>query len=173
MWSHSFPTVLLRNLHTIKLARLKCACMLSRSAVLDSFRPLCYSVHGIFQARILEWVVISSSKGSSWPRNGTCVSGISCIADGLFIHWANWEVLSGGSPMWVWLPPNMGAQLQGWTSQERKWSGSHVTSMTSLQKSCSVISAMFSSLEPSHIQKQEESDDISWMAHDKKCVDTS
>ena len=26
------------------------------------------SVHGIFQARVLEWVVISSSGGSSWPQ---------------------------------------------------------------------------------------------------------
>ena len=29
------------------------------------------SIHGILQARILEWVVISSSRGSSWPRDGT------------------------------------------------------------------------------------------------------
>ena len=29
------------------------------------------SVHGIFQARILEWVAISFSRGSSWPRNWT------------------------------------------------------------------------------------------------------
>ena len=28
------------------------------------------SVHGILQARILEWVAISSSRGSSWPRDG-------------------------------------------------------------------------------------------------------
>ena len=32
------------------------------------------SVHGILQARILEWVAISFSRGSSWPRNGTQVS---------------------------------------------------------------------------------------------------
>ena len=36
------------------------------------------SVHGILQARILEWVAISSSRGSSWPRDQTHVSGISC-----------------------------------------------------------------------------------------------
>ena len=29
------------------------------------------SVHGILQARILEWVAISFSRGSSWPRNRT------------------------------------------------------------------------------------------------------
>ena len=35
------------------------------------------SVHGIFQARILEWIAISSSRGFSPPRNQTDVS---CIA---------------------------------------------------------------------------------------------
>ena len=34
------------------------------------------SVHGIFQARILEWVAISFSRGSSWPRDWTQVSHI-------------------------------------------------------------------------------------------------
>ena len=37
------------------------------------------SVHGIFQARILEWVVISFSRVSSLPRNQTHVSSVSCI----------------------------------------------------------------------------------------------
>ena len=37
------------------------------------------SVHGILQARILEWVAISFSRGSSQPRDGTCISCISCI----------------------------------------------------------------------------------------------
>ena len=31
-------------------------------------------VHRIFQARMLEWVAISSFRGSSWPRDQTCVS---------------------------------------------------------------------------------------------------
>ena len=42
----------------------------------------CYSLPGIFQARILEWVAISFSRGSSRPRNWTQVS---CIASG-FLH---------------------------------------------------------------------------------------
>ena len=37
------------------------------------------SVHGIFQARTLEWVAISSSRGSSWPRDETSVSRVPCI----------------------------------------------------------------------------------------------
>ena len=56
----------------------------------DSFRPLdCSpprpSVHGILQARILEWVPIPFSRGSSWPRDQTQVSGIACR---FFIIWA-------------------------------------------------------------------------------------
>ena len=47
------------------------------------------SVHGIFQARVLEWVAISFSRGSSWPRDRTLVY---CIAGRLFTVWATWEV---------------------------------------------------------------------------------
>ena len=32
------------------------------------------SVHGISHARILQWVVISFTRGSSWPRDQTCIS---------------------------------------------------------------------------------------------------
>ena len=42
------------------------------------------SVHGIYQARILEWVAMPSSRGSSQPRDQTCVSCDSCIAGGFF-----------------------------------------------------------------------------------------
>ena len=44
------------------------------------------SVHRIFQARILEWVVISSSRGSSWPRGWTHVSCLSCISRKILDH---------------------------------------------------------------------------------------
>ena len=43
------------------------------------------SVHGIFQARTLEWVAISFSRGSSQPRDGT---HISCIGRQIPYHWA-------------------------------------------------------------------------------------
>ena len=41
------------------------------------------SVHGILQARILEWVAISFSRGTSQPRNWTQVSRIvgRCLTD--------------------------------------------------------------------------------------------
>ena len=48
-----------------------------------------FLVHGIFQARILEWVTISFSRRSSWPRNWTCVSS---IVGRRFAVWATREV---------------------------------------------------------------------------------
>ena len=50
-------------------------------------------VHGIFQARILEWVVISSSKGSYWLRNWIWVSCISWIGRQILYHCTTWESL--------------------------------------------------------------------------------
>ena len=49
------------------------------------------SVPGIIQARILEWVVLYSSRESSQPRDW---SQVSCIASGCFTFWATREALS-------------------------------------------------------------------------------
>ena len=46
------------------------------------------SVHGIFQARTLEWVAISFSSGSSQPKDQTQVS---CIAGRFFTIWITRE----------------------------------------------------------------------------------
>ena len=57
--------------------------------VAQSCRTLCdpmdYTVHGILQVRILEWVAYSFSSGSPQPRNQT---GGSCIAGRFFTSWA-------------------------------------------------------------------------------------
>ena len=59
--------------------------------------PLCNPVdcspqgssdHGILQARILKWVAIPFSRGSSWPRDWTQVS---CLASRFFTIWATRE----------------------------------------------------------------------------------
>ena len=55
---------------------------ISLSTVFDSLQPMDYSppgssVHETVQGRILEWVAIPFSRGSSWPRDWTWVS---CIA---------------------------------------------------------------------------------------------
>ena len=48
------------------------------------------AIHGISQARILEWVAISSSRGSSWPRDWILVSCVSCVAGRFFTTLAGW-----------------------------------------------------------------------------------
>ena len=53
------------------------------------------SVHGILQARILEWVAISSSKGSSWTRDHLGLNlhhlRLPALAGGFFTPRATWE----------------------------------------------------------------------------------
>ena len=48
------------------------------------------SVHGISQARILEWIAISFSRGSFWPKDQILVS---CLGGRFFTIWATGEVL--------------------------------------------------------------------------------
>ena len=50
--------------------------------------PVDYTVHGILQARILEWVAFPFSRESSQPRDQTQVSS---IAGGFFTSWATRE----------------------------------------------------------------------------------
>ena len=51
------------------------------------YSPLASSVHGTLQARILEWVAISFSRGSSQPRDWTTISH---LAGRLFTDWTTW-----------------------------------------------------------------------------------
>ena len=63
------------------------------------FDPMGYTVHGILQARILEWVAFPFSRGSSQPRDP---SQVSHIAGRFFTSWA-----TRGSPRileWVACP---------------------------------------------------------------------
>ena len=46
------------------------------------------SVRGIFQARILEWIAIPYSRGSSQHRDQTCISCFSCIERWILYHCA-------------------------------------------------------------------------------------
>ena len=60
------------------------------SRLFTVYSPPGSPVHGIFQARILEWVAIFSSKGPFWPRIRTLVS---FIGRWILYHWATWESL--------------------------------------------------------------------------------
>ena len=76
-----------------------CVCVLAHVCVLSHVwlcdpmdsSPPGSSVHGILQARILEWVVIPSSRGSSWPRDETWISCTSCNSRQILYHWATWK----------------------------------------------------------------------------------
>ena len=118
---HSCPTL---RPHRLQHARLPCpspspgACMPAKS--LQSCLTLCdpmdcsppgSSVPGIFQARILGWVAMPSSRGSSQPRDRTCSS---CIAGGFLTT----EPL--GKPGWT---PSNGKILPqpGDRGQHQQW----------------------------------------------------
>ena len=69
-----------------------CACMPAHSCMtlcdpLDRIPPGS-SVHGVFQERLLELVVISYSRGYSWPRDGTCIFN---IGRQTLYHCATWD----------------------------------------------------------------------------------
>ena len=75
-------------------------CLLLCAQLLQSCPTLCnsmdrrlpgYSVHGIFPARILEWVAMPSHKGSSWPRDQTHITCVSCIG-----RWVLYQVSHQG-----------------------------------------------------------------------------
>ena len=56
--------------------------------------PLGSSVHGIPQARILEWVAMPSCRASSQPRDQTRISCVSYVTDKFFYCWATGEAQS-------------------------------------------------------------------------------
>ena len=67
-------------------------------SVVSLCNPMDYTVHGILQARILEWVAFHFSRGSSQPRDRTQVS---CTAGRFFTSWASRE-----TPVYVAIFPN-------------------------------------------------------------------
>ena len=105
------------------------ACMLGRVRLCDPMDCSSpgSSAHGILQARILEWVAISFSRGSSQSRDQTHVFCGSCIGRSIPHHWAflqnnTWtEVRNIGSPTEVLqagrsiniLPPRFPTQAWG------------------------------------------------------------
>ena len=91
VWNKSFGKAKIFGRKKIKRDSqwFSCFCLRAKSS-LQSCLMLCdpmdcsppgSSVHGILQARILEWVAMPSSRGSSWPRDQTWVS---CIAGRFF-----------------------------------------------------------------------------------------
>ena len=89
--SRNFKPGVRNNLKIRKKTLLYAVCV--HTKLLQSCLTLCdpkvcsppgFSVHGILQARTLEWVAMPSSRGSSWPRNWTCISYAPCVGSQFF-----------------------------------------------------------------------------------------
>ena len=94
-WNSGFQVS--QNIHQVVISLVAALC-LAHQACLTLCDPVdCSppgsSVHGILQARILEWVAMPSSGRSSWPSNWTMVS---FIAGGFFTSWATREAHFSG-----------------------------------------------------------------------------
>ena len=101
LWQISLSTQALSSVVCVCL----CECLVAQwcPALCDPIDcgPPGSSVHGISQARILEWVTVSSSRGSSWPRDGTRFSHISCISRQSLYHCTAWKALPNVSYKWT------------------------------------------------------------------------
>ena len=91
-WHSNMYTIMYELMEFLKVEVLVAQLCPTRCDPVDCNSPG-FSVHGILQARILEWIAISFSRGSSRPRDG---NWISCIAGRYFIIWAIklWGILA-------------------------------------------------------------------------------
>ena len=92
-WKIPFPTT---SSHPNLIHLYVCVCVFSHSVVSNSATPMdcslpSSSVHGNFQARILEQVAISCFRGSSWQRDQTCVICIYCTGRQIRYQCTTWE----------------------------------------------------------------------------------
>ena len=91
------------------------------------------SVRGILQARRLQWVAVLSSRGSSWPRDWTRVSHVSCIGRWVFFyHQTTWKpsppiALKGFSQLSSSLEVFLADAVSSRASQVARWWRIHLT----------------------------------------------
>ena len=102
------------------------------------------SVHRILQARILGWVAFSSSRDSSWLRDWTHVSYISCTGRQVFTTRAIWEDFyvprsdQSLSHVWLFAIPWITAHRAS-LSITHSWSSLRLTSIKSVMPSSPLI----------------------------------
>ena len=146
-----FPGGRCRGVQDCKLTRADLACACVHICMLSPFsRVLLFgtydhsppgsSIHGTLQARTLEWVAVSSSRGSPQPGDQTCVSCISRVGSRVPTD-ATWEaqpqlvylvnMLCGLSPVLSPLEPNTPAFIPNRTLTTRWATVSPLTSAAS------------------------------------------
>ena len=98
-----------------------CTCAHMHTKSLQSGPTLCdamdSSAHGILQARIVEWVAMPSSRGSSRPRDRTLVSQPPAWAGGFFTTSTTWA----GKPPTITQP----TKTDSWKNRKAKLSYNH------------------------------------------------
>ena len=115
------------------------------------------SVHGIFQARILESVAVSFSRGSSRPRDRIRVSCISCIGRQSLHHYVTWEArFLPYSHCWFCKPSLLPSKYtllikntaveKAWTHQAKNFAVPHDSKSKSFRKTS--ISALLTMPKP-------------------------
>ena len=86
-------------------------------------------VHGIFQAKILEWVAIHFSRGSSWLRDRTCISYIGRL---ILYHWATREAYLNVNYKWIKVHCQ-NSNLKGWTFTKYTLNGEDFPSIKEIE----------------------------------------
>ena len=99
------------------------------------YSPPGSSVHGILQTRILQWVAMLSSGGSSWSRDRTRVS---CIAGRFFTIWATREALNATNTLSALLL-SLANIIRFWIPLSVTW-GTFAHSQFCFPASCQLIS---------------------------------
>ena len=79
MFIRLFQTLATESPSDKPMGQVVCVCVFSLIGLFATSWTIGHSVHGISEARILEWVATSSSRGSSQPKDQTHFSCISCI----------------------------------------------------------------------------------------------
>ena len=99
--NESYLLYVLRTI-TVALMTTSSCCLVTKSYLIlcdpMDYSQLGSSVHGILQARILEWIAISFSRGSSQPRDRT---HISCVGRQILYCWATRKVLAIMTRDWI------------------------------------------------------------------------
>ena len=94
--SHGMLPSVIQPMNSLAMSLICCfyvCSVMSDSATSRTISSAGYSLHRVSQARILEWVAIFYSRGSSWPRDQTHISLISCIGKWILYHFTTWETL--------------------------------------------------------------------------------
>ena len=98
-------------------------------------KPAGFSVPGMLQARILERIAFSSSRGSSWPRDQSYVSYTSCIGRWILYHWATWGTPACSCILYLYEVSILWLDFSTWTIEKHVLY--HFLTLTVCENECS------------------------------------